>query len=763
MRPLFIGLLIPLGALLPTAEAGDSWSTPHTGMRLLHRTASGPVELWALEVDLCARGISLRATAEDERKQKTSSFAGEVDAQAAVNGGFFSYEDYYPGGLAIGDGVAWNEDTTTHSSLIFGRDNAQLRAESEDLTSYENWMHEAVSGYPRIVVDGDVPSSFSRGDCDDRHPRTAAGLSRDRQTLYLVTLDGRSGDSIGATCEELGEVLAGLGAEWAVNLDGGGSTTLWIDSKGVVNNPSDGSERTVGNHLGIWATGTGAPESCDFYMGELETGANILEAEGATDVNGDGLPDACARGPAGLECHLGQATGGWGDTWTLESLSDDHGWDKAKFYSTLRMGDLNGDGRTDVCARGSANIYCWTAEEAGFSDTLSLAAATDAAGYDQIDYYSTLRLFDWTGDGKADLCYRSPEGMRCHASNGAGFDAAIEGPAWSDTSGWSQPYYYGTIRTGDVNGDGRGDLCARSSVGVTCTLSDGASFPTVITGPAWSNDLGWKDVRSWSTLRLTDIDGDFKADLLGRDASGLWFARSTGEAFEEPVLVRGLSDETGWWDHSNYETLRTGDLDADGDRDLCLRADAGYVCYLWNGAVFDEKWLGPVHADSSGWDDHRYYSTFRMADLNGDGISELCDRSASNFNCYTWDGSTSISYGTPIAWSNAEGWDGDGYYSTLRLASAPPPRPALEPTDTGDPTDPADTGASPDTPAGDSGQSEGGGAPAEGRGQVYSGESKGCGCGGKAMLWPLLLGPAALRRRRHRQTPPDGPTPPPLG
>lgn len=722
----------------PTAHAGDSWSTPHTGMRLLHRTASGPVELWALEVDLCARGISLRATGEDERQQRTSSFAAEVDAQAAINGGFFSYDDYYPGGLAIGNGVLWNADTTTHSSLIFGRDAAQIRAESEVIASASDWMHEAVSGYPRVVVEGDVPTAFSRGDCDDRHPRSAAGLSRDRQTLYLVALDGRSSASIGATCEELGEVLADLGAAWAVNLDGGGSTTLWVDSAGIVNNPSDGSERTVGNHLGVHATGTGAPESCDFYMGELETDASLLETEGATDVNGDGLADACARGPDGLECHLGTPEGAWGEIWSIESLSDAHGWNKAKFYSTLRMGDINGDGATDVCARGSANIYCWTAEDSGFGETLSLAAATDAAGYDDIEYYSTFRLLDWSGDGKSDLCYRGPEGVRCHASTGSGFGGAIDGPAWSDAAGWSQPHYYGTIRSGDVNGDGRIDLCARSSAGVECHLSDGSAFPTAVTGPAWSNDAGWADVRYWSTIRLTDIDGDGRADLLGRAAEGLWYARSVGTAFEPARLVRALSDATGWWDHSNYATIRTGDLDADGDSDLCARADAGYVCYLWDGEVFGELLVGPVHADSSSWDDHRYYSTFRMADLDGDGVSELCDRSSANFNCYTWNGTSSEAFGAPIPWSNAEGWDGDGYYSTIRLASARPARDA----------DGADSGTPGDSASGSG--SDGGAAQAPGSARSLH---EGWGCGSQAFAPASLVLPVAFRRRRagHRR------------
>lgn len=60
-----------------------------------------------------------------------------------------------------------------------------------------------------------------------RHPRTAFGLSADRQWLYWLTVDGRQPDhSVGATCRELGEILRALGCTSAMNMDGGGSTTL---------------------------------------------------------------------------------------------------------------------------------------------------------------------------------------------------------------------------------------------------------------------------------------------------------------------------------------------------------------------------------------------------------------------------------------------------------------------------------------------------------------------------------------------------------
>lgn len=88
-----------------------------------------------------------------------------------------------------------------------------------------------------------------------RHPRTAAGLTRDRRTLILAVVDGRQpGWSIGMTLEELGALMLRLGARDAINLDGGGSASfLYRPERGaaISNRPSDGSWRPVANQLGV--------------------------------------------------------------------------------------------------------------------------------------------------------------------------------------------------------------------------------------------------------------------------------------------------------------------------------------------------------------------------------------------------------------------------------------------------------------------------------------------------------------------------------
>ena len=81
-----------------------------------------------------------------------------------------------------------------------------------------------------------------------RHPRTCVCKTED--SLLLITIDGRIEKAAGLNLYEVQKYLSGLGCTDAINLDGGGSTTLWIRDKGVVNYPSDRSgERPVANAI----------------------------------------------------------------------------------------------------------------------------------------------------------------------------------------------------------------------------------------------------------------------------------------------------------------------------------------------------------------------------------------------------------------------------------------------------------------------------------------------------------------------------------
>ena len=85
------------------------------------------------------------------------------------------------------------------------------------------------------------------------HPRTAVGIDRDTGQILLLVVDGRSESSDGYTLVQLAKMMRSLGAEDALNLDGGGSSTMVAPSRDgtvkVQNRPSDGSLRSVGDAI----------------------------------------------------------------------------------------------------------------------------------------------------------------------------------------------------------------------------------------------------------------------------------------------------------------------------------------------------------------------------------------------------------------------------------------------------------------------------------------------------------------------------------
>ncbi len=112
-----------------------------------------------------------------------------------------------------------------------------------------------VGGLPRIVVEGrNLPATDSLPGLtakftETRHPRSGVGFSRDGSTVYFVTVDGRQQSSVGMSLIEFGDLMIELGCYEALNLDGGGSTTMVVQGK-VVNLPSDANgERPVANAL----------------------------------------------------------------------------------------------------------------------------------------------------------------------------------------------------------------------------------------------------------------------------------------------------------------------------------------------------------------------------------------------------------------------------------------------------------------------------------------------------------------------------------
>ncbi len=122
------------------------------------------------------------------------------------------------------------------------------------------------------IIQGEIISPYAR------NPRTCIGVNQEKNKIIILCIDGRV-KGIGATSYECSEIMKELGAYDAIQLDGGGSTTMVIKPQGeeglqVVNTPSDGSQRAVSNAVGISSVG----ESTGLGYLEISTSAddNIL-------------------------------------------------------------------------------------------------------------------------------------------------------------------------------------------------------------------------------------------------------------------------------------------------------------------------------------------------------------------------------------------------------------------------------------------------------------------------------------------------------
>jgi len=188
--------------------------------------------------------------------ETTSDIAADHDAVLAINGDYYGFRDT---GIVVRNGVVYR-DAGAREGLALYRD-GHVEVYDETTTDAQALVDAGVwntlSFGPAIVSDGEVVDGIDEVEVDTNvgnhsiqgaQPRTAVGVV-DENHLVLVVVDGRQeGYSRGATMTELAEILQGLGATTAYNIDGGGSSTMVFDGE-VVNSPSQGRERGTSDVL----------------------------------------------------------------------------------------------------------------------------------------------------------------------------------------------------------------------------------------------------------------------------------------------------------------------------------------------------------------------------------------------------------------------------------------------------------------------------------------------------------------------------------
>ena len=386
-----------------------------------------------------------------------------------------------------------------------------------------------------------------------------------------------------------------------------------------------------------------------------------------TDIDGDGVAEICIRGAQGMHCIYPKSNIGE-KTIVLDEFTDDKGWNKPQYYTTMRFADVNGDGKADVCARGAVGLRCWLSSGTSFAET-GYVPMSDTDGYDAAKYYATIKLADINGDGKDDMCARFKDEFKCHLATGSGFESNGIGIGdMGDSAGWGEIEYYATIRVADINGDGRADVCGRGISGWRCWPSNGNAFGAQINGPAWSNANGWDNPEYYATIRTPDINGDGKADLCARDNGGIVCHLSNGNGWGDAIRGPNWSDTNGWADPEHYTTIQFGDLNGDGKEDICARANAGVICHLSNGNGFDTDTTYSIDEfkDANGGDKPAIYRTIHIGDINGDKKKDICGRNSEKAVCFTFNGN-GFDRIESAQMSDNYGWDGKEYASTFRL------------------------------------------------------------------------------------------------
>lgn len=188
----------------------------------------------------------------------TSDFGKAANAIAALNGTFFdiknggSVDFLKVSGQIINENRLQNDTRAVHQKAAILLNGSELKIEKwngqltwESSLSSDNIM---LSG-PLLILNKHMEPVDSSAFTYTRHPRTAIVITNSDRILF-ITVDGRDLNAAGMSLIELGKILKWLDAKDGINLDGGGSTTLWINNQpdnGVVNYPSDNK---IWDHVG---------------------------------------------------------------------------------------------------------------------------------------------------------------------------------------------------------------------------------------------------------------------------------------------------------------------------------------------------------------------------------------------------------------------------------------------------------------------------------------------------------------------------------
>ena len=179
------------------------------------------------------------------------------NAKAAINAGFFAIvngtQGYPIGSLKI-NGNTLSDPYDSRGALGWN-DNDEAVFSVAGSEEIPNWldMTNIIQAGPLLLDEGryvGIDEGFDNALISVRHPRSAVGLTEAGEWVFML-IDGRNGmHSSGATISEFAGLMKVYNIQYALNLDGGGSSEIIINGK-IYNLPSDGRERLISYGLGV--------------------------------------------------------------------------------------------------------------------------------------------------------------------------------------------------------------------------------------------------------------------------------------------------------------------------------------------------------------------------------------------------------------------------------------------------------------------------------------------------------------------------------
>ena len=200
----------------------------------------------------------MKAAEENHSDPESDRYIPNYSVVAGINGDFYNMTNGAPSGALVMEGVEYHGIANENFFGIL-KDGTPIIGGAEEWNANESNIQEAVGASIVLVKDGKVAVAEDSNYYNSRVSRTCVGITYDGRVIFMV-LDGRQEPfSAGGAAIEIAQIMLDAGCIAAVNLDGGGSTTLATKAEGaetiaVANRPSDGYERSVSSSLMIVST-----------------------------------------------------------------------------------------------------------------------------------------------------------------------------------------------------------------------------------------------------------------------------------------------------------------------------------------------------------------------------------------------------------------------------------------------------------------------------------------------------------------------------